>query len=225
MPRARGPYAELNGISGIYVIRHVPSGKAYVGKSNDVGRRFRQYLSDIRCGSDSRINEYLFNAFRKHGIGEFTFTLVERASGEDLLRERELHWMIKLSTLSRHYGYNLRYDTSTSTCVTDRTRSKISERLREEWSSGIRDEHSNKMVESWKRRGNEARWQQSKLMSTLLTKYTYSVEFPDGHAESGMSYSDLKRLGIAGAVGNMSRNGTDSSLCHKHRVTRSLVNG
>ena len=82
--------------------------------------------------------------------------------------------MIELNSLDPDKGYNLRFDSQGKCFCSKETSDKISKRLKSEWKSGIRSEHSSKMKEYWKDNSNR-KDQQSKLMSKNKTKYTYTI--------------------------------------------------
>ena len=64
------------------------------------------------------------------------------------------------------------------------TSSKISNRLKKEWSSGVRDGHSSKLVKAWSNRDREF---QSCVMSKALTKYYYTI---DGDINNRIGYKN-----------------------------------
>ena len=54
--------ASLKGLSGIYCIRHIASGKIYIGQALDLSVRIIQHLNGISS------NIHLQHAFKKYGI-------------------------------------------------------------------------------------------------------------------------------------------------------------
>lgn len=78
-------------------------------------------------------NRHLINAWHKYGKENFSYYVIEYLDDEDLkkldkmLAERELYWMMKLETLDRNKGYNLRYDSQGRCFVQDETRQKLKE--------------------------------------------------------------------------------------------------
>ena len=98
-------------------------------------------------------------------------------------------------------GYNLRRDSGTGMTVSKSTSEKISNRLRKEWSDGVRKDHSKKVKESWKYRDLE---KQSALMSANKTKYMYKVTMEDGTIVV-VKYSGLVELGMKSVLSNFHR--------------------
>ena len=69
-----------------------------------------------------------------------------------MLAEKELFWIGRLRVTDRNVGYNLRLDSSTGMVTHSETSIKISNRLKKEWSEGVRDGHSDKLKVSWESR-------------------------------------------------------------------------
>ena len=71
---------------GIYKITS-PSNKVYIGQSINIERRFKNY----RSISQTRGQVMLHNSFKKHGVNNHSFEIVEECSVE-LLNERERYY-------------------------------------------------------------------------------------------------------------------------------------
>ena len=216
--------------SGIYVIKNLINGKIYVGKSKNCYKRLHQHLSDIKIESRNyNENPHLLNAFKKYGDDNFDYYIVERFNEEDeeilenLLKERELYWMKELDSLNKEKGYNLRYDSEGKCFCSEETSEKISNRLKKEWESGIRDGHSDKMKDYWAN-NEERKEQQRKIMSKNKTKYLYTIYDPSGEliTEEG-DYSLLKDLKIDSVKGSFKRKNSDDVMCKGYRVIRKNI--
>jgi group I intron endonuclease len=85
----------------VYVIRNLIDGKIYVGQSKTPYKRRDGHFYAARSGS----LRPLYCAIRKHGVENFTFEVVEECADE-LIDEREKHWVEKLDSYSEK-GYNL----------------------------------------------------------------------------------------------------------------------
>ena len=83
------------------------------------------------------------------------------------------------------------------------TSHKITERLKKEWESGIRDDHGEKLKASWEYRDREA---QSKLMSKTLTKYYYCI---NDNLDERLHYKELVELGLSWTLGKFKRSNSD----------------
>ena len=186
--------------AGIYVIKNSINGKVYVGKSFNCYRRLKQHIYDINHESrNSNENFHLLSAVKKYGFDNFECHLLESIpicdKTEELLAEKELQWMIELNSLDPDKGYNLRFDSQGKCFCSKETSDKISKRLKSEWKSGIRSDHSSKMKEYWKDNSNR-KDQQSKLMSKNKTKYTYTIYKNDQLITDSGTYETLKSLNL-----------------------------
>ena len=81
---------------GIYKITKKSNGKAYIGQSNDIERRFQEhkYKTDIPIEL----------AIQKYGADAFTFEVLEECSLNQL-EEREIYWINYYNTF-KGFGYN-----------------------------------------------------------------------------------------------------------------------
>ena len=64
---------------GIYKITKIENDKSYIGKSNDIERRFKEHQTK---GKRSRIP--VDEAIEKYGISAFTYEIIEQCSLEEL---------------------------------------------------------------------------------------------------------------------------------------------
>lgn len=205
---------ERKGYSGIYLITNTANGKVYVGKTKDFYKRYYQYVSDVRTKSSGRINDYLMNAFVKHGFEMFIFSVIEEIGIEECAA-RELYWIEFYDATNKEFGYNLRMDSSSGMIVHPDTSLKISNRLRQEWESGRRDGHSDKMRESWCARDKS---NQSDVMTRNLTKYIYGVYLD--HEVVVVKYKGLVSMGLRNAVNSFYRNKSNDVKCKGIRIVR-----
>ena len=129
-------------------------------------------------------------------------------------------------SLNREKGYNLRYDSEGKCYCSKETSQKITNRLKKEWKSGIRDGHSDKLKEYWENCGEERKKQQSEIMSKNKTKYIYIIYDPNGKliTENG-NYNTLKELNLHNAAPSMfSRKKCDEVICKKYKIIRKKIN-
>lgn len=96
--------ARYQAITGIYCIRHNPSGKVYVGSACRVGNRVCYHRSKLNRGIHD--NHYLQASWGKHGSGDFSFCLIEECGRDDLVA-RESFWMQFYKACDREHGFNL----------------------------------------------------------------------------------------------------------------------
>lgn len=93
-------------ICGIYKITNQVNGKCYIGQSINIARRWRDHK---KASSDASYNAYdsvLHKAFRKYGIENFSFEVLEECSQESL-NAKEIYWINYFNSDDSQKGYNL----------------------------------------------------------------------------------------------------------------------
>jgi group I intron endonuclease len=70
---------------GIYCITS-PSGKIYIGSSNNIKRRWNSYKG-LRCKGQ----KHLYSSFKKHGVENHTFEVVLDCTTEELLDKEQMY--------------------------------------------------------------------------------------------------------------------------------------
>lgn len=96
---------EPSDFSAIYGIRHILSGKTYVGSAVKVKSRWKVHLNSLRKGKHH--SKYLQNAWDKYGGNSFEFIILEIVSDKNLLLAKENIWINKLSSADNDYGFNM----------------------------------------------------------------------------------------------------------------------
>ena len=86
---------------GIYKITNLINKKKYIGKSLNIENRFSYHKNKYTYEKD--FNKPLYRAFRKYGLENFSFEILEKCSKEDL-NERERFWILYYN--SHKEGYN-----------------------------------------------------------------------------------------------------------------------
>ena len=110
----------------IYAIRHIESGKVYVGSAVRVLSRFSQHKSLLNKGKHH--NRYLQAAWVKYGQDAFEFAVLEQvASKEELILREDAHIQSKDAT-NPSKGYNLRKEAGSQLGMrhSDEARQKMS---------------------------------------------------------------------------------------------------
>lgn len=90
--------------SGIYKITLLSTGQCYVGKSVDLRRRWTDHIRR-GVGADNPTQMIVYDAFKEHGLHNFTFEVVEKVDAAEL-NERERYWIEYFG--SKVFGYNMR---------------------------------------------------------------------------------------------------------------------
>lgn len=96
-------YGLGDGVAGIYKITNNINGKIYIGKSKNIGHRLNQHRQNARRGTMP-----IYRAFRKYGLGNFTFEIIYIAS--DVLSfelcSLERKYIKQYKSNNPRYGYN-----------------------------------------------------------------------------------------------------------------------
>ena len=89
---------------GIYKITNLINGKVYIGQSVDIKKRWQRHkrLSQIK---NKDYEKYLYRAFRKYGLENFIFEVIEECPRE-ALNEKECYYIQLYKSNDEHYGYN-----------------------------------------------------------------------------------------------------------------------
>lgn len=90
--------------TGVYQLKHVASGKVYIGSAVCLWRRRKEHTTRLNCGKHG--NEYLQRAWIKYGQDAFEWTVLEYCSKEDRLK-REQHWIDTLNATNEANGFNM----------------------------------------------------------------------------------------------------------------------
>lgn len=111
---------------GIYAIRNKINNKYYVGKSINIYERMRQHINKLnKTSKDS--NFHLNKSWFKYGRDNFEYIILEDIElNDDLLKQQELYWILKLKSNQRNFGYNLRLDSETKCILSKETKKRMS---------------------------------------------------------------------------------------------------
>lgn len=88
---------------GIYKITNLINGKIYIGQSVDIKKRWRQHKRNSQI-KGREYDKYLYRAFRKYGLENFSFEVIEECN-EDLLDEKEQYYISYYDSYNN--GYNM----------------------------------------------------------------------------------------------------------------------
>ena len=90
---------------GIYKITNKINGKCYIGQSIHIERRWYEHKTKAYQQTYELYNSPLSRAFRKYGIDNFLFEVVEQCTIEEL-DDKEIYWINYYESYLREKGYN-----------------------------------------------------------------------------------------------------------------------
>lgn len=106
---------------GIYKIENLINGKKYIGQSVDIHARILDHKRVNNRPSAFVSQKYpLYLAFKKYGIENFSFEVVEECKREEL-DDKEKYWIKMYHSFIQENGYNLTYGGHGNLQITDKT--------------------------------------------------------------------------------------------------------
>lgn len=81
-------------MTGIYKITNKITGDCYIGQSIDIEKRWKEHINSSKNKNSSEYQKILYRAFRKYGVNNFTFEILETCKRK-ILTEREVFWYNK----------------------------------------------------------------------------------------------------------------------------------
>jgi group I intron endonuclease len=195
---------DFNKVSCIYAITNKINGKIYIGKTINFQKRHYQHKRAFFNKNFKNHNSpHLHASISKHGYINFDISIVEICKKENL-SEREYYWMNYFKTFDSKLGYNLRVDSESGYITHPSTSKKISERLKKEWKNGVRKNHGEKLKKSWEN-DNNRKTAQSKILTKILTKYSYNLYNTNDVFIKNVNYAELKELGLKNCISTFFR--------------------
>lgn len=88
---------------GIYKITNKINGNSYIGLSVDIERRWKTHYQRYQDPNNKEYDKVLYKAFRKYGINNFSFEIIEECEAKQL-QEKEKYWITFYDTYN--HGYN-----------------------------------------------------------------------------------------------------------------------
>lgn len=175
----------------IYIIENKITNKKYVGKTNDLRKRWTDHINKCNQNKD---NFQLYNSMRKHGINNFDITSIYQSNNHDHILSLEKYFIREYDTYKN--GYNMTYggEGTIGRTASKETKNRISKanKGRVAWNKGktgiYSEESINKMRISSSGKnhpfyGKKLTEEHRLKVSTANCKYTYEITFPDGHKE------------------------------------------
>ena len=92
-------------LSAIYGIRHMPSGRVYVGSATHLKARWKVHCNSLRKGKHH--SRYLQAAWDKYGSDSFEFVVLEIVPEKSRLLDQENEWITSLQSANPKHGFNM----------------------------------------------------------------------------------------------------------------------
>ena len=89
---------------GIYKITNKINNKCYIGKSTNIESRWKYHIKNKN--SMAEYNKPLYKAFRKYGVENFSFEIIEELEDYSISNEREKYWIKYYNCYGKNKGYN-----------------------------------------------------------------------------------------------------------------------
>lgn len=91
---------------GIYKITNLINNKSYIGQSINIEKRWYEHKYKSQCEDDRSFNSILHIAFRKYGIDNFKFEILEELKTVEQLDKKEQYYIRLYDTITPN-GYNI----------------------------------------------------------------------------------------------------------------------
>lgn len=101
---------------GIYAIRNKINGKVYIGQSVNILQRWNDHKRRSRYEEYEGNHYPLYRAFKKYGVDNFEFILLEECN-KNILNEREIYWIKKYNSYNDGYNATLGGGNSCTTSI------------------------------------------------------------------------------------------------------------
>lgn len=194
---------EIPSICCVYKITNTISNLILIGSATNLNKRINHYRNDIRKDNPLKhYNRRFLQDIIDNGIKSFVVDIIEEYNNDITnteLKNNETKYILQYNSINPKIGYNLRLDIDGKYICNNSTRILKSEQLKEQWSNGIRDKHSNIMKNYWKNNTNR-KIQQSKVMSKALTKYVYNIYLNNELIKEHIYFAELSKLGFKSAL-------------------------
>lgn len=124
---------------GIYKIENLINGKVYIGQSQDIETRWKVHINELDSGTKK--NKKFLNAWKKYGMANFKFEILEECSIDEL-DELEKYYIQKYSSFGDGYNLTIGGSGTKGHEVSKDAKNKISLKSKRNWSD---EKYSNHM--------------------------------------------------------------------------------
>lgn len=194
---------EIPSICCVYKITNTITNLIIIGSTTNLNKRINHYRNDIKKDNPLKhYNRRFLDDIITYGINSFVVDIIEEFDNNITnveLKNKESNYILQYDSINPEIGYNLRLDIDGKYICNDSTRKLKSEQLKQQWSSGIRYSHSDKMTDYWSK-NEERRITQANIMRKTLTKYVYNVlDAYNNVVYKELTYNQLAYKGLKAA--------------------------
>ena len=93
-------------MQGIYKITNNLNGSIYIGKSNNLERRWKDHQRLAFTPDQKQYNKVLYRAMRKYGLNNFSFEIIELLQDYSISGQREKYWIQYFDSYKSGYNQN-----------------------------------------------------------------------------------------------------------------------
>ena len=83
-------------LQGIYIITNLVNDKCYIGQSVEIEKRWRSHINTSKNKKRDEYNYPLYHAFRKYGLENFKFEILELVPDKEILTIKEEYYFNKI---------------------------------------------------------------------------------------------------------------------------------
>ena len=137
----------------IYKITNLKTNRILIGSTRNLHKRIIQYKYDIIHQRTNAINKNFLTDLLNESLNILNIEILEEFDeniSDVILKNKETEYIKKYNSLDENIGYNIRLDIDGKYICNLSTKLLKHNQLKEQWDSGIRDNHSNNMKNYWK---------------------------------------------------------------------------
>lgn len=159
-------------MQGIYIVKNLINGNIYVGLSKNIERRFMEHKTPKNVTKKTTV---LSRSFRKYGLQNFDFRVLEEVENIEDLPAREMYW---ISTLKPKYNMNDGGLGNRSLIVTDETREVLREKGKQQWQMKTDEEKRTQIINNLKgpKKGHKVSDKNIEALKKANTGRVHSLE-------------------------------------------------
>ena len=194
---------DIPNVCCVYKITNPINNRILIGSTKNLRNRINHYRNDVKKDNPLKhYNRLFLQDIMDFGLFSFNVDIIEEFNEnitDKELKNKETEYILKFNSINPSIGYNIRLDIDGKYICNDSTRDLKRKQLKEQWSKGVRKNHSNLMKEYWKNNADR-REKQGGLFSKYLTKYVYNIYKNNELIKEHILYKEIVDMGLASAI-------------------------